>query len=360
MSGTLTDDQILSSIPGLEEFVSNAQSDNSGETPQTETAPQSDGTDSTSSTTDTSTTGTSPTASTEQQQEVIARRDGLVEKPNADNPRSRDLVDPTTGRVVAHGGIERHVFEQAQRHRRENDTFKQRIQTLEAQVNQSNETIRVANQLQVPPQEQVAAIQAFADFKRDPVRFLETLVAEVKGRGFDIPFLSEGINRGIDTAAVSRMLDQRLAPLTAQQEQVRVNTESHNRAIQELDAFINVFPDAQMNLDVIGGVMQADPTLSLDRAYTTVLQWAHRNGLDPSQSLRQQLAQRQTGQQPQQGPAPLQPQQSMSRMTTPTAPLPNGRSASQAPVREASNNVNENSSWRQIVRDSFKEHGLQV
>jgi len=357
----LTDDEILSSIPGLEEFVSeqnasNTEADTNTEGNTTDTAAA---TSNESGTGNTQTQGNSEGQTGTAQEQVIARRDGLVERPNQDNPRTRDLVDPATGRIVAHGGIERSVFEQAQRHRRENDSLKQRLQTLETQVGGANEVTRVGNQLQLAPQEQVAAVQAFADFKRDPVRFLETLVAEVKSKGFDIPFLSEGINRGIDTAAVQRMLDERLAPITQQQRQVEANTQSYRQAEAELNQFIENFPASQANLDVIGEMLERDPSLTLDRAYVRMVEWAHDNGFDPRQPLKAQVGR--AGQQPQQGSAPLQPQQTMpQRATTPTAPLPNGRGTAQAPQREATSTLNETSSWQQIVREAFRENGLQV
>src|SRR5580765_7071685 len=62
-----------------------------------------------------------------QQQPVRRRHDGLVEQPNPDNPNARDLVDPITGRTVAKGGIERRVFEEGQRHSRENNALKQQL-----------------------------------------------------------------------------------------------------------------------------------------------------------------------------------------------------------------------------------------
>ena len=55
------------------------------------------------------------------QQPIVADMTDCIEQPNADNPRVRDLVDPITGTIVAQGGIERRVYEEGQRHARENN-----------------------------------------------------------------------------------------------------------------------------------------------------------------------------------------------------------------------------------------------
>lgn len=368
---TKTDDEIFASIPGMEDFISehaNTEDTTTATADQTEvtgtTAAGNDGSTSGQQDTQQQTTGEEGTGQSSNagnaQEQVITRKDGLVERPNKDNPRARDLVDPITGRVMAHGGIERHIFETAQRHRRENETLKQRIQTLESQVGGTSEVSRAAAQLQLQPQEQVAALQAMADFKRDPVRVLEQLVAEVKAKGYEIPFLEQGINAGIDTRAINAMLDQKLAPITQQQRIAEEQAQAHAQAERELTTFLDNIPEARENLEVIGQMITANPALTLDRAYLDLVRWCNLNGLDHTTSIKAQLEAR-AGQQTQQAtPAPQAPQQNAPRNTS-TAPLPmNGRGAAQTAVREAESTVDENSSWRNIVRQAMSESGMSV
>jgi len=296
--------------------------------------------------------GTSSAPPTQGAQPQVRRRhDGLVEVPNQQNPNTRDLVDPITGRVVAQGGIERRVYEEGQRHARENNSLKQQLQAAQRQASGNNEVLQEAARLNVAPQDQVVAIRIMSEFMRDPVKTLETLVAEVKGKGYPIPFLEQGISPGIDMSAIQRMIDNKMMPITEQREQARAQQEAQQRAQADLDAFLGDNEDAHSNLDVLAEMLQAQPGLSLQNAYTKMIRWAHSNQLDWTQPLKQQIAaQRQQPPQQQQQPAP-------------TRPLPGGRSVQQQTTPVGNGAVtqhNENASWADIIRQSMQEHGVNL
>lgn len=372
MSGSkTTEDSIINGIPGLDDFM--ASSDTNAQvqtTTQSNEATADTNTQSSTSTgagSGTDSTGTGAvaqpatkaeaTATVGEDGQVIPRKDGLAEKPNAENPRTRDLVDPQTGRVVARGGIERHIFEQAQRHRRENDTLKQQMTTLQTQVQQASEPVRIATQLGLQPQQQVAAMQAMADFLRDPERMIQTLIEEVRGRGFALEFLNNGITPQMDLRAVGRMIDTKMAPLTQVDQQRQQEQQAMQQAEQELNAFINDVPDAIPHLQILGRMVTQNPGMTLDRAYTRFVQWTVSNGIDHLQPIGPQLEALQAHPSQQATAAP-QPQQQPQQQQT--APLPNGRVANQATVREAATVVNEGTSWRDIVRASMQENGYQL
>src|SRR6478672_11457107 len=98
MSGT--EESILNNIPDFREDggADDAVADS------TETRPTQGGTSSGDARTSAAPTQTGQQGSgTEQkpeQQQFRRRHDGLIERPNADNPNTRDLVDPVTGRTV--------------------------------------------------------------------------------------------------------------------------------------------------------------------------------------------------------------------------------------------------------------------
>lgn len=285
------------------------------------------------------------------QQQVRRRHDGLVEVPNPQNPNTRDLVDPVSGRVVAQGGIERRIFEDSQRTMRENNQLKQNVAGLQNALRQSNEVVQEAARLGVQPQDQMVAIRVMSDFLRDPVRTLQALVEEVKSKGYEIPFLTQGVSQGMDLNAISRMIDGKLMPITQERQQQQQLQQARSEAQRDLDTFLQGNPEANSNLDVLSEMLQAQPGLPLHEAWVKMIRWSHENGLDWSQPLKQQIAAMQ--QQRQQQPTPQQD----------TRPLPGRRSVSMQGTQRmngAAGVHSENSSWSDIIRDAMRESGVQI
>jgi hypothetical protein len=291
--------------------------------------------------------GEQQSAGPQQQAPVQRRHDGLLEVPNQQHPNTRDLVDPVTGRVVAQGGIERRVYEEGQRHARENAQLKQQLQAFQQHVQGTDGVIREAQQLGIGPEQHSVALRVMADFQKDPVRTLEYLVNEVRAKGYNIPFLQQGTTPGMDMEAFSRMIDAKLQPFTSQQQLQQRHAQAQAAAKQQLDQFIAENPAVNSNLDVIGEMFAAQPNLSLDRAWSLLIQWAATNGLDWRQPLKAQIAARQ--QQPTQQQSPAQ-----------TRPLPGSRSAGNGaiPRADANGQYSENSSWSDIIRGAMHESGM--
>jgi hypothetical protein len=192
-----------------------------------------------------------------------------------------------------------------------------------------------------------------AEFMRDPVKTLETLVAEVKSKGYPIPFLEQGVTPGMDMAAIQRMIDNKMSPITQQQTQVREQEQARQRAEADINAFLEDNQEANSNLDVLSEMLQAQPGLSLHSAYTKMIRWAHENQLDWTQSLKQQIAaqrQQPTPQQTTQQPAPTRPIPGRGVQPTQATPVGNG----------AVTQYNENASWADIIRQSMQEHGVNL
>lgn len=282
------------------------------------------------------------------QQEIRRRHDGLIERQNPDNPNTRDLVDPRTGQTVARGGVERRIFEQGQLHQRENVALRQQLQRAEEFVRGVGEVTQTGHRLNLDARTQVIALETMADFIRDPVKTLELLVAEVKSRGLPIPFLEQGVSPGIDMNAIQRMIDNKMAPITQQTQQRQQQEQQQQRDRAQVDAFFRDFPDAEVNVDIIAGMMRNEPGLSMNRAYGLMVQWAHQNGLDYTQPLKPQIdARNQQNSQPNNQP-PTQRNERPLPGATRTASTSGAR-----PMNEA-RQFDENSSWRDIISDSMR------
>src|SRR5262245_8563321 len=123
MSGT-TEESILSQIPDFQdEGASSGVEGGSGASQEGGGASEGSSNEGRSSAQPTQTGGESSADDRARQNQPPIRRrhDGLLERANPDNPNTRDLVDPVSGRVVATGGIERRVYEESQRTTRENN-----------------------------------------------------------------------------------------------------------------------------------------------------------------------------------------------------------------------------------------------
>jgi hypothetical protein len=348
MSGSNnTEDSIINNIPDFQEepagstpSADNQQTDSQGSSNEGRSSAQP--------------TQEGQTESAEAKQPPIRRRhDGLLERANPENPNTRDLVDPISGRVVARGGIERKIYEDGQRASRENNALKQKVQGYENQLRATNEVAQRAAQLGVAPQDQVIAIQLMSEFMKDPVTTLGKLVEEVKSKGYQIPFLEQGVSPGMDLSAISRMIDGKLAPLT-QQQQAAMEAEHYKRqAESDLQNFLSENDEANANLDVLAEMLQAQPSLSLGNAYTKMIRWAHDNGLDWTQPLKPQIA-------------GIQEQRQQQHTTQqPNRPLPNGRSAATGGATRMNGGsggapMSENSSWSDIIRSAMEESGTRL
>ena len=284
------------------------------------------------------------------QQAIRRRHDGLVEIPNAENPQVRDLVDPVSGRVVASGGVPRRLYEDNQRVTRENNALKQQVAGLGNALRQSNEVIQEAARLGVSPQDQMVAVRVMSDFMRDPVRTLQALVEEVKSKGYQIPFLTEGVTPGMDMNALGRMIDGKLQPFINERQQAQQMQQVRQRAEADLNAFLEENQEANSNLDVLSEMLQAQPGLPLQAAYTKMIRWAHENGLDWTQPLKQQIV-------------AMRQQQPTPQQHNTERPLPGRRSVNTTTtqrVNGAGQQFNENSSWADIIRSAMTESGVQL
>lgn len=343
-----TEDSILGNIPGLED---NTAEVSGGETTEATTTEASEAAATNSVGTPAIEGGESNTPA---QPAAITRRDGLAEVPSKDNPGARDLVDPASGQVVARGGIERRIFEGAQRVHRDNQQLQQQLTQANQRFETANEVVKLGNSLNLSPQDQSASLQLMSDFLKNPVQMLERLVVEVKSKGYEIPFLTEGVSAGMDTAAIQRMMDQRMAPITQAREQQEAQGREQQEAKKTLDTFLDSNPEGEHNLTVLAEMITNQPGLTLDNAYVKLIKWCASNGLDYSQPLKPQIEARRA-QQPATTTAqtPQQPR-------VPTVPLPNGRQpVSAVPINSAAS-FNESSSWADIIRQSMRESGMSA
>lgn len=290
---------------------------------------------------------------------AIQRRDGNVEVPNKTDSRVRDIVNPKTGEIIAFGGRERTYFETAQRAQHMLGLAQRKMQQLESSAQSSNAIVQEATKLNLSSQDSTVALNIMSRFLKDPVKVLEEMVAEVKSKGYPIPFLENGVTPGMDMAAIARMIDTRMAPLTTQQATEQQNEQVRAQAKETMDNFLDSYPEAQHNLGTLAEIMTASferdgKHMTIQDAYVTFVKWAASQGLDYSLDVKPQIEAKFRNQQ--------QPtnQQPINQPQTQRAPLPvNGRPQvnGQEQTTDSAVVFREDARWDDVVRHAMRQAG---
>jgi len=201
-----------------------------------------------------------------------------------------------------------------------------------------------------------AALQMFVQWKRDPVKTMNTLLTLAEQAGKDVSSIrqAQGLSAADLRSTVQEIVGEAIKPFSFLTEQQRVNQEEqqlHDEVTNEYNAFMEDFPDARVHEDSIANVMR-DKGLSHRESYFAVRAFAAERGLDWTKPLAPQLAG--NGQQ-RNGP---------SGVGNNRRPLPsmNGRNRSETThVAEGVNDqANAEDSWDLIARRAMAKHGIQV
>ena len=366
MSDTVND--LMGSIPGIPE---DDASDATQETSSTDTGSNVGGeaaaqTDPTSKDTGTQQAGAADTgtpgqkdgaatkvqaAPTQAEGRVVKLANGLEIRPDPANPKATQLVDPRTGQVVANNAMEVRTYGKLQA---ENQAYQQELATLRAANQAYEQANSYAREAGLVPEQQLTAVRLMGDFLKDPVGTLGKIVAEMQANGHELPFMQQA---GVSPAAMQQMLDARLQPLLAPQQQAAQQAEVEKQAQVALDNFLATHQNASQNLPFLGYILEKGAATSYEAAYTTMLEWCAEHKFDPRIPLEPQIEARKA----QPTGATPEPTTAVRQM-----PLPNGRTAldvgeQQSTEQAAANGLySETMSWEDIVRDGMRSAGMKV
>jgi len=127
------------------------------------------------------------------------------------------------------------------------------------------------------------AVKVYTQLLQNPVGTLKQMLVEAKALGHNI----DGIGEGVDTAAIQKMLDQRLAGIEKPKEQSQVQQPS--TVDNDDDLFIQAYPDAQHHMDLYLDMLKRMPQATNTQLYFTAKNWADANGYDYSKPLKPQM-----------------------------------------------------------------------
>lgn len=254
-----------------------------------------------------------------------------------------DLVDPTTGAIIARAGNERRLFEHARTVAGQLAQTQSEVQRLQGQLETFQELQRMPQSLGLDVQEQHVAMQFMAAWKKNPVEAATKMLAEVRAMGYEV----EGLATPVDMAALKKMVEDTIAPFRQDRDAVVREQEIAQTVDRELEDATQRFPWLMTQQDAVSRVLAADQSLSLREAALMVQSWAAQRGFDLHRPLNEQMnaAQQNGGQQ-----APQRPNAARNPPPTGNEALAPRRAGAAAHDRRS----------RDIVLESMREAGLNV
>ena len=259
-----------------------------------------------------------------------------------------NLVDGN-GNVVARAGKERRLFEENARLKHvQVPELTKRLEDATRQLQQAQQVGNAPQQYGLNNQEAVQGMQLVAAWKRDPLQVIQYVLAEAKAAGYDLSKI--GLGTQLDTAAVNRMLEQKLAPLLQSQQQAQQQEQIQQETTRQYQAFIATYPDVTIHEDIIGEMLRKDERLTPDAAYYKLKNFVVENGLDWSKPLQPQLAALQSGQQTQR-----------TQQTQKVPPIGGGRhgNARTVPTTSVPTVASADADYSDIVSEAMIENGMK-
>jgi hypothetical protein len=190
------------------------------------------------------------------------------------------------------------------------------------------------------PDEATIGLQMAAAYKANPTGFITNIIRNAQANGVDVPTGTP--TPGLDVNTLSRIIDQRLAPLLAPIQAQRQEQETQGQLRDHISTFYSQYPDAQIHEQSLATFINHQTSLglqtSLQQAYIELYKWAVGNGYDWNQPLPAQVMSRRSSN-------PRQPNLGTRRTI-------NGGTVMQNPTQ-----VDPNASWKQIIAAAVAENG---
>lgn len=260
-------------------------------------------------------------------------------------PGKGDLVDQS-GQVIARAGIERRLYERAwnDARARVQPMFQRadsEIARLRGQIQGFEQAANTGKDLGLSVTEQVSGMKLMAAYKKDPERTINYLLTEAKASGKNIE-----IGGNLNTDAISRLIDNKLKPITDRDAQERQYTENRQRAAREINQFYGDNPQAQVHEASIAKLMERYPNLTLETAYLRLQNWMLQNGMNPNIPLDKQVKGSASGNNGGNGRKPMLNGRANARELT--------------NVDDAAGQASTNDSYGSIVKRAMRTAGMSI
>jgi hypothetical protein len=199
------------------------------------------------------------------------------------NNNSQDLVD-ADGNIIAKAGAERRFYEENVKLKRDKEIFntkvlptlKENYNNMLAKVQAYDETFKALRADDLTPDDIQTGLELVRQWKKSPADTMKFLLTQAKSYGINI----DGVNSGVDAAAINQMLDQKLQPFIQEREKREQERQIQVKAKRTYDDFMSKYPDAINHTDELAYLYKRNPNMSLDAIYYQLRNHYAENGYD--------------------------------------------------------------------------------
>lgn len=253
-----------------------------------------------------------------------------------------NIVDPQSGQIIAKAGTERRLFEKTQRLSSALDERSAKLTKYEQEDKTLDNLRGVVKNHGMSTDEFAEGINMVLSFKSDPVGTAKKILESVLAMGHNVTdILGADAGNAIEMSAVSKMLDERLKPLTAPLEQQRVSTEQQKQAEKQWEHFCEINDYANVHENTLDKMLGDNPGMTPQKAYNALREFAYKHSLDFSLPLGPQIEKLQS--------APKKNNRDNNPART-QKPFPNGSSVRHAAIDDGT--IDPNADWNSILRSA--------
>ena len=246
------------------------------------------------------------------------------------------------GRVLAHAGTERTLYENFIRQRDTAQTLLEEINKRDAQLQQISYLNNLPKQYDLQPNEVDAAFKLVQAWKNDPAGTLRSMLVEAKARGIDVLQDDEG---KLQLDSLRGMIQQELSPITRQSQERIAQQRAMEEGARQAALFFAKYPDASTHESEIATLV-SNNGLDAEAAYWQLQTYALRNGYDWNQPLAPQIQARQQG-------VAIQP-------TAKQAPPRVHSGTREVSTTPATQDFTASSSFKDIIQAAMRQNGFHV
>lgn len=200
-----------------------------------------------------------------------------------------DIVDKD-GKLIASNGFAARMYHSNRRLKAQLDERTTQLNGIAAQVGEVKALATSIQHYGLDNDEVAQALDMAGRMKRgDVLGVAKDVLAIIAAQGYNVTdLLGSDVGDSIELKAINRMIDQRLAPITRQEQDRQRQDEAAQRGRQAYNTFVANNDYANIHADDIVQVMRREG-VNPQAAYNRLLQFATANRLDFSQPLGPQV-----------------------------------------------------------------------
>lgn len=210
-----------------------------------------------------------------------------------------NIVDQS-GKIIAERGFAARMYNTNRRLKSDNEQMRAQLNEIVPQLREVQSLAGSIRQYGLTNDDMAVAIDMAAKYKRgDYLGVAKEVLAMVVAQGYNVTdLLGNEVGDSIEMRGIHRMIDERLAPITRQEQARQQQQAATERATAAYNNFVRSNPHADVHANAIAYQMQqgVDPQV----AYNQLREFAFDNGFDFSQDLGPQIEARRKAAQQQQ------------------------------------------------------------